>query len=208
MRWPRSRPKPLEWFQSKRRGNAKKTHKSDRLNDIHALVEPTEPSGETSESTNDTEQANNTNVPLKTTQNSGETTASSEPEDLWAKAEQRLAQDEKMGRILKKATEIVEESGLKAGSHGTANHQQLRSFLNTKVDELEQKKWTVRFDDRYIEVRDQLTRLIRHILVLKDVVNTAASASPPAALTCAGLTVSLLVSSSPPQNTRCNYVCC
>lgn len=102
-----------------------------------------------------------------------------------------------MGRILKEATEIIEESGLKAGPHGTADHQQLRSFLDTKVDELEQKKWMVRVDDHYIGVRDQLTRLIRNILVLKDVVSTAASASPPAAIVCAGMTVSLLVSAPP-----------
>lgn len=192
------RHRPSKWLQSKRKKNLEKTDNSDRLNDIGALIEPTTPSGQTSESTatSDNEQANNTNVPLKPTQNSGDTATSREPEDLWAKAEQRLAQDEKMGRILKKATEIIQEAGLRAGSHGTADHQQLHSFLDTKVDELKQKEWKVRFDDRCIGVRDQVTKLIRNILVLKDVVTTAASASPPAALACAGLTVSLLVSSA------------
>lgn len=191
----------MKWVQSKRRENSEKTNNGHQLNDIDALIEPTKPPGESSEATTDAKQPNSTNVPLKLTQNSGETITSSEPESLWAKAEQRLAQDEKMSRILKEATEIVEESGLKAGSHGTADHQQLRSFLNTKVDEMEEKKWMVRVDDHYIGVRDQLTRLIRNILVLKDVVNTAASASPPAAIVCAGMTVSLLVSA--PEATVC-----
>lgn len=206
MPWSSFGHRPLKWLQSKRRKNPEKTNNSDdRLTDIGALIEPTQPSGISSESTSDTEQANNTNVPLKPTQDPGDSTASSEPEDLWAKAEQRLAQDEKMSPILKKAIEIIEEAGLKSGSHGTADHQQLHSFLDTKVDELKQKEWKVRFDDRCIGVRDQFTRLIRNILVLKDIVNTAASASPPAALACAGLTVSLLVSS---PHARCNCVCC
>lgn len=207
MPWSSFGRRPSKWLQSKRRKNPEKTNNSDdRQTDIGALMEPTQPSGITSESTNDTEQANNTNVPLKPTQNSGDTTASSEPEDLWAKAEQRLAQDEKMGPILKKAIEIIEEAGLKSGPHGTANHHQLHSFLDTKVYELKQKELKVRFDDRCIGVRDQFTKLIGNILVLKDIVNAAASASPPAALACAGLTVSLLVRPSHPP-TRSIQLC-
>lgn len=44
-----------------------------------------------------------------------------------------------MAWILKEASQIIEESGLKVGSHGMADHQQLGSFLDTQVNELEEK---------------------------------------------------------------------
>ena len=136
---------------------------------------------------------NNTNVPPEPTEKPKGTTASGESEDLWKEAEQRLIKDERMAPILKEASRIIEESGLKIGSPGTADHQQLGSFLDTQVEELEDKRWIIHFGDHFISVRDQLTRIFKNIIVLKDIVNTAASSTPPVAMACASVTVSLLV---------------
>lgn len=68
--------------------------------------------------------------------NSEKATTLTEVEDLWSKARQRLTQNRKMAPILEEAAKIVEESGLKLGSHGAADHQQLHHSLNAKFEEL------------------------------------------------------------------------
>ncbi|GAB1215645.1 hypothetical protein ATERTT37_004837 [Aspergillus terreus] len=110
------------------------------------------------------------------------TSTTSEPPDLWSEAEKRLRQDEKMSRVMDEAVEILEEFGMKVGSYATADRQQLSEFLDTRVDELEQKKWIVRVGGHSIGVQDQLTRIFKNVLVVKDIVTTAAAASPPAAI--------------------------
>ncbi|KAJ5560315.1 hypothetical protein N7513_002714 [Penicillium frequentans] len=122
-----------------------------------------------------------------------EVTTSAEVENLWSKARQILAQNENMGPILVEAANIVEQSGLTFDLHGAAGHQQLHSSLNAKVEELKQKEWVVQIDDHYVHVRERLIKAIRNVLVLKDFVSTAAAASPPVAIVCAGMAVSLLL---------------
>lgn len=118
-----------------------------------------------------------------------------EHRDLLATAYQQLLQDKQIEPILKKAALILEASGLDLGTNGVADLQQLHKSLNTKVDELKQKEWEISIDDHHIKVKDQLYGVINNVLVLKDIINTAASACAPAAIVCAGVTVSLLVSS-------------
>lgn len=219
MPWNFNRRKPMELFQLNRRKKSKNVNNSRPQNNINNQgspqslessraasdteqpkdadipLKPAQLSSDPPKTTDDTGLLSNANVPLDLTEKPKETTASSEFEDLWAKAEQRLVQDERMARILKEASQIIEESGLKVGSHGTVGHQQLRSFLNTQVHELEEKKWIIHFGDHFFRVRDQLTRIFKNILVVKDLVNTAASGTPPVAIACAGVTVSLLVRS-------------
>ncbi|CAG7918233.1 unnamed protein product [Penicillium olsonii] len=96
-----------------------------------------------------------------------------------------------MKPILGKAARIVAEHGLDPEAHGA--NQQIHTFLNARIDELNQKEWVIRIDDRYFKVREQLTRVIRNVVAMKDLVTTAASSSPPAALACAGVTVCLLL---------------
>ncbi|GES64091.1 sex-determining protein fem-1 [Aspergillus terreus] len=123
----------------------------------------------------------------------GEQSASttSKPPDLWSEAEKRLRQDEKMNRVMDEAIEILEEFGMKVGSYATADRQQLSEFLDARVDDLEQKKWIVRVGGHSIGVQDQLTRIFKNVLVVKDIVTTAAATSPPAAIVCASMTVSM-----------------
>ncbi|KAJ5622880.1 hypothetical protein N7490_011485 [Penicillium lividum] len=51
----------------------------------------------------------------------------------------------------------------------------------------------IQIDDHYINVKEKITQVIRNILVLKDLVSTAASASPPVAIVCASMTIALLM---------------
>ncbi|KAJ9483560.1 hypothetical protein VN97_g9836 [Penicillium thymicola] len=145
------------------------------------------------ENTNDILQPSSINASTEPREDSEDVTTPAESEDLWAKARQRLAEDKKMSLILEEASRIVEESGLKIGSNGAADYQQLHISLDARVEELKQKELVIQIDDHYIKVREQLVRAIRNVLVLKDLVTAAASASPPVAIICAGMTVSLIL---------------
>lgn len=63
------------------------------------------------------------------------------------------------------------------------------------------KRRIIHFGNHFIGVRDQLTRIFKNIIVLKDVINTAAAGTPPMAVACAGVTVSLLV-----KTTYCHFL--
>jgi hypothetical protein len=133
------------------------------------------------------------NASLKSTPN---TTTCSEPTDLWERAEQILSNDQGKKEILQAYLEILESelgSGLKA--RGTVDRQeQLCELLDTKTRELEKRKWILEFGEYNVDFRTLLTRAFKSVLLAKDIVNSAASASPPAAIACAGVTVILTVS--------------
>jgi hypothetical protein len=122
---------------------------------------------------------------------------SSEADDLWVRAEQMLSNDQRKRKILQAYLEILEsELGSELKPSGTADRQkQLCQLFDAKTQELEDKKWKVRFGDHDVEVMDQLTGAFKNVLIAKDLINSAASASPPAAIACAGVTVVLTVSS-------------
>lgn len=114
-------------------------------------------------------------------------------EDLWMRAEWRLMQNETTNKILTASAEILENHlGLNVQTDGITDRE-LCGFLETKNRELEGKKWVVQFGGHKMGVEEQLTRAFRNVLMVKDVFTTAASASPPAAIACAGVTVGLLV---------------
>src|SRR5271155_716045 len=118
---------------------------------------------------------------------------SSEADNLWVRAEQMLSNDKRKTEILQAYREILKselKSELKPS--GTADRQkQLCQLLDAKTQELEDKKWKVRFGDHNVEVRDLLTGAFKNVLTANQLVNSAASASPPAAIACAGVTVVL-----------------
>jgi hypothetical protein len=130
---------------------------------------------------------------------------SSEADNLWVRAEQMLSNDKRKTKILQAYLEILEsELGSELKPSGTADRQkQLCQLLDAKTQELEDKKWKVQFSDHKVEVRDLLTGAFKNILIAKDLINSAASASPPAAIACAGVTVVLTVSKASP-NQRCS----
>ncbi|GIJ89300.1 hypothetical protein Asppvi_008237 [Aspergillus pseudoviridinutans] len=117
-----------------------------------------------------------------------------ETDDLWLKAELLLKKDEKTSKILAAATEILEaDFHFQVPSNALIARDQICSFLNAQARELEEKKWVVTLGGHSIKVADQLTRTFRNVLIIKDVINTAATASPPAAIACAGVMVGLLL---------------
>jgi hypothetical protein len=117
-----------------------------------------------------------------------------ETDDLWLIAEQRLKKNEETSKILAAATEILEtDFGFRVPSNASVARDQICSFLDAQARELEEKKWVVTLGEHGIDMENQLTRAFRNMLILKDVINTAAAASPPAAVACAGVMVSLLV---------------
>ena len=135
----------MHWFRNLKKLRPKGNKTSEKVNDGRppnspdVPLEPKQSSRELSNATNDGGQLKSTNVPPGPTEKPKETTSSGEFEDLWAKAEQRLTQDQRMAQILKEASQIVEQSSLKIESHGMADHQQLGSFVDTLVNELEEK---------------------------------------------------------------------
>jgi hypothetical protein len=107
-----------------------------------------------------------------------------------------LNDDKGKRKIWQTYLEILEsELGSELKASRTADRQQqLCQLLDIKTQELEDKKWKVRFGDHNVEVRDLLTGTFKNVLIAKDLINSAASASPPAAIACAGVTVVLTVS--------------
>ncbi|KAJ6028545.1 hypothetical protein N7540_004121 [Penicillium herquei] len=112
-------------------------------------------------------------------------------ENLWERAEKKLKSDKKKEELLQEATKILDDWGLDIQLSGGEGYKKLCRFLEDRSTELKEKQWMI--GDQNISVQDQVTKVMRNILVVKDVINTAASSSPPAAIACAAVTVSLLL---------------
>jgi hypothetical protein len=121
---------------------------------------------------------------------------SSGADNLWVRAEQTLSNDERKRKIFQAYLEILKsELGSELKPSGTADRQkQLCQLLDAKTQELKDKKWKVRFGDHNLEVRDLLAGAFKNVLIANHLINSAAIASPPAAIACAGVTVVLTVS--------------
>jgi hypothetical protein len=120
---------------------------------------------------------------------------SPQPNDLWVRAEQKLRHNTQLDKILTVSMEILESSyGLKLQLGDRSHHKQLCDFLEDKAIQVEEKKWVIHLENHNITVRDQLVKVFKNVLVIKDTVNTAVSASLPASLACAGITACFAVS--------------
>jgi hypothetical protein len=118
-----------------------------------------------------------------------------QPSDLWVRAEQTLRHNSELDKILTASAEILETNyGLTVHPGDTSHHEQLCDFLEAKAIQVEEKKWVIHLGNHSITVRDQLTTVFKNVLAIKDIINTAASASPPASLACAGITACFAVS--------------
>ncbi|GAT20835.1 ankyrin repeat protein [Aspergillus luchuensis] len=118
--------------------------------------------------------------------------------DPWLEAQQLLRKDETLDKIWVESIHILNSRlGLKSENDGNAIRvTDLRTFLNVTTERLDDKKWTIQDDIAHDDKRRKLTKVCRNILCVKDIVNAAAAASPPAAIACAGITAGLLVSPS------------
>ncbi|RAK81295.1 uncharacterized protein BO72DRAFT_369375, partial [Aspergillus fijiensis CBS 313.89] len=111
--------------------------------------------------------------------------------NLWQRAEDNLNSDRDKQRLLQAVYEtLAEELGEELQPIGTAGRQvQLDRLFQKRVNALEKQKWKIQFGDQSVVVQDLVNGLFEKVLVVKGLVDTAASASPPAALACAGLSV-------------------
>ncbi|KAI9038129.1 Ankyrin repeat protein [Aspergillus affinis] len=91
--------------------------------------------------------------------------------DPWLEAQQLLRKDETLDKIWVESIHILNSRlGLKSEDDGNAIHD-------------------IGQDDK----RKKLTKVCQNILLVKGIVNSAAAASPPAAVACAGITAGLLL---------------
>jgi N-terminal domain of NWD NACHT-NTPase len=122
----------------------------------------------------------------------------SEPSDLWDRAEEALSngKDKGKAKILHAYLEILKSQlWSELAERGTAARQeQMCQLLNAKVEELEKQKWRVRLGDHDVEIGNLFASVVSNMLLAKDIVASAASADPNAALACAGVSVILSVS--------------
>ncbi|GKZ35264.1 hypothetical protein AbraIFM66950_005858 [Aspergillus brasiliensis] len=116
-------------------------------------------------------------------------------DDLWVQAEQKLRQDSEMDKIMTSSVEILQSSYNLVFHPGCQDHhKRLSEFLNTKANQVEEKKWVINLGTHAIVVRDQLTKVFQNLLAIKDIVTTAANASLPASIACAGIMACFTVS--------------
>ncbi|OCK88373.1 uncharacterized protein K441DRAFT_589048, partial [Cenococcum geophilum 1.58] len=122
------------------------------------------------------------------------------PEDLWDRAEEELSNDKGKAGILEAYKEILRSQlGSELAAKGTASrHEQMSRLLNTKVEELERRKWRLHLRDHNIEVETLFSGVVRNILLAKNIIS-AALADPHAALACAGVSVILTLLIQPSE---------
>jgi len=120
----------------------------------------------------------------------------SKHKDLWDRAEEELSNDKGKAKILKAYLEILKSQlGSELAPRGTASRdEQMSQLLDTKVEELERLKWRLHLGDHDVEVGILFSGVVSNILLAKDIISSAASADPHAALACAGVSVILTVS--------------
>ena len=118
------------------------------------------------------------------------------PKDLWDRAEEELSNDKRKAEIIEAYQEILgSQLGSELAARGTASrNEQMSQLLNTKVEELEKRKWRLHLGDHNVEVGTLFSGVVSNILLAKDIISSAASADPHAALACAGVSVILTVS--------------
>ena len=72
--------------------------------------------------------------------------------------------------------------------------EQLQKLVNRKLQDMQEAQWKVALSGKEIVVKDQIRKVICVILSAKDVIASAVSAEPHAALACAGVFFVLSVS--------------
>lgn len=92
-----------------------------------------------------------------------------------------MKEDKHNGKILQKASRIIEMQGLNL--HGFSIHPELREFLGGQISKLEEK----------VHTHSQVTRILEALVPLKDLVNNVASSSPSASIACAAVTIGFQV---------------
>jgi hypothetical protein len=124
-----------------------------------------------------------------------ESATSDEDGNLWLRAENLLYEDSTKKKIWHAFLEILQsELGSELKSSGTnERHLQLCQILDKKTQELQQKRWRVRFGEHEVQPRDLLMDVFKLVLFAKEPINSIARSTPPIAMTFAGLITALTV---------------
>ncbi|KAJ5652010.1 hypothetical protein N7507_009436 [Penicillium longicatenatum] len=111
--------------------------------------------------------------------------------NLWQRAEIRLNSNPDKRQLIQAAhAALTADLGEELEPSGTSARQaQLSRLFQHRVNALERQKWRIQFGDHEVAIQDLVASTFEKVLVVKGLVDTAASASPPAALACAGLSV-------------------
>lgn len=118
--------------------------------------------------------------------------------DLWERAEQELRRDNSKRKIYDACIAVLECSSAELPADGE-RHVKFRKLLDSEAQKIEQQKWWVRLGSERVSVRDLFGTVGKRVLAVRDLVMGAASASPPAAIACAGAMAFLLVSALLPD---------
>ncbi|KAL2819476.1 hypothetical protein BJX63DRAFT_439011 [Aspergillus granulosus] len=105
----------------------------------------------------------------------------------WLEAERLIRRDEQLNKVWEESCHILQSD------YGLEEND-LHNFLDKMTQRLHNKEVQVSESDaRRNATREKLTKACRNIVLIKDVINPAAAASPPVAIACAGITVGLLL---------------
>ena len=130
--------------------------------------------------------ASKAQLPTREKQNAREST-------LWSQAYQKLGQDD---RKLMEALESLlrshqsdpssshsssdghQQTAASASSIDFSHEPQISKFIETRLAIMNERKWRVKLGKHSLEIREQVDRIIKIILVAKDFVSSAASMDP------------------------------
>jgi hypothetical protein len=116
--------------------------------------------------------------------------------DFWDRAEEALCNDKDKGKIMQAYLEILglnltDGSGVRFADVGTSGRQeQMSALIKKKVEEMEEERWKLHWGEHEVAL---VNDVVNGVLLAKDIVSSAASADPHAALACAGVSVILSV---------------
>ena len=124
--------------------------------------------------------------------------------DLWARAEKELTSDKSKAKVYQAYLELLDKlDNAQSGRTAIDRQDRLRSLLDAKAKELNERKLHVRIGKEHdMELRELFLSISKKVLAVRDLVNGAASASPPAALACAGTMLFLLLLSHATEQRR------
>ncbi|KIW69667.1 hypothetical protein PV04_05531 [Phialophora macrospora] len=116
-------------------------------------------------------------------------------DNLWARAEEALKCDPVKKKLFEDYLEILGQrlDSKLDPADGHDRHKQLCQLIDVETRELEDKKWKFQVGDYTRGVAELFQRSFKAILSVKDLINTAATSCPPAALACAGATMILTI---------------
>lgn len=127
--------------------------------------------------------------------------ANAQPQDLWDRAYRLLRDDKATEKLLKNYEQLL-LSELKDGHvfqnlpdnlEGFDNQKLLSALVSEKLRIMENERWKFQVGNATVEVKAQFDRVVKFVLFAQDIVSSAVSSDPHAALAWTGVCVLLPV---------------